>query len=607
MSGINIDLDRDARISDIGMATLQDRYMLPDEVSPQEVFARTATQFGTDEAHAQRIYDYASKGWFTPSTPILTNAGTSRGMPISCFLNSVEDSITGITDHYTETAWLSALGGGVGGYWGNIRADGEATSRGSKSTGVIPFIKTVDSIMLAFSQGVTRRGSYASYIDISHPEVLEFINSRKPTGGDMNRKALNLHHAVVIPDTFMEAVRDGGDWNLTDPNSGDIHSTIPARELWIHILNTRVETGEPYIMFGDTVNRAVPLELQEKDLRVTQSNLCAEITLPTNSERTAVCCLSSVNLEFFEEWKDTTMVKDLVEFLDNVLEFFITNAPDVISKAKYSAIRSRDIGIGAMGFHSFLQSKGVPFESVVAKSWNNKMFTSIKSEALAKTYELAQERGACPDSESCKSVDTLRRHMHLLAVAPNASSSIICNTSPSVEPIRANVYTHKTLSGSFEIRNKHLEKLLQQYIVTDTGTTDWDEYELTWKSILANKGSVQHLDFLTELEKEVFKTAPEIDQHWVIEHAADRQGNVCQSQSINLFFSPDGNKKVDARYLHSVHWNAWEKNVKTLYYLRSEAASRVENINVKVDRHNVLDTQSHSPVYQETTCLSCEG
>lgn len=915
---MEINYEYDSRLSQEAIDIMRDRYMLPSEKSPQEAFARAAKAFADNDDHAQRIYEYAAKGWFMFASPILSNGGTNRGLPISCFGGYVDDSRGGITDHYTENAWLSSLGGGIGGYWGHVRSNGTTTSMGSRSTGVIPFIKVVDSQMLAFSQGSTRRGSYAAYMDISHPEIREFILMRKPTGGDINRKSLNLHNAVVIPDTFMEAVLSGNKWELVDPHNHQVIDIVDARELWELVINTRVETGEPYIMWSDTVNRALPSPLRKKGLEVVQSNLCvapetkiltdegyrvisdiadesvsiwngaewstvvirktsdksrllrvtfsdgtvlectpehkfyiqqsynksdvvikstqqlstgdmlekwelspikdihpsisdaysqgfysgdgnkgtgyswlysikyvcanrlcgtlgeqhnssdrktwkhgdmlprdfvplgkfsihskvewlsglldadgtvvasdngdtiqlvsidfnflnnvrlmlqelgvhskisvareagdyllpandgsgedamyqcqkihrvligtfgvrtllnqglncsrlrfqdkqepqrnalhytkvvsvedtgridatycfteakrsrgtfngivtgqcSEIVLPTDNERTFVCCLSSVNLEFYKEWYNTPMVRDLVRYLDNVLTYFIENAPPVLKRAVFSAMNSRDIGIGAMGFHAFLQRNNVPFESATAKGWNKMMFENIRSSANYESVVLAGERGKAPDMG-----DYERRNAHLIAIAPNATSSIICGTSPSVEPYRANIYTQKTLSGSFSMKNTYLKAVLQNLGMDN---------EEVWKSINQAKGSVQHLDFLDEFTKAVFKTAPEIDQRWIIEHAADRQPNVCQAQSINLFFTPDEHGTIDAAYLNQVHLDAWRKGLKTLYYLRSETRRRSENIEVKVER-KTIGGATFSPVYEETTCLSCEG
>ena len=566
--------------------------MLPGEESPQEAFARAAEAFADDEDHAQRIYDYASKMWFMFATPVLSNGGTKRGLPISCFLNYVEDSREGITDHFTENAFLSSFGGGIGGYWGDVRSAGTKTSKGSESTGVVPFLKVVDAEMLAFSQGITRRGSYAGYMDISHPEIEEFLDVRKPTGGDTNRKCLNLHHGVIVSDRFMEtihlATKEPGyedAWELIDPHSGEVKKTVSAKALWVKILQNRMETGEPYIMFEDAVNNNLPHFQQKKGLRVHQSNLCSEITLATNEERTAVCCLSSVNLEYYDEWKDVpAFIPDLVRFLDNVLEYFINNAPESLAKAKYSAKRERSIGLGAMGFHAYLQKNMVPFESAIASAFNEEIFTHIKTQADIETRRLAVERGACPDDDTCTV-----RNAHLLAIAPNASSSILCgNTSPSIEPFRANAFTQKTKSGSNLLKNKYLDKLLMNKI----GHADM--YDETWRSIVINKGSVQHLDCLTQDEKDIFKTAVEINQAWIIEHAAARQEYICQSQSLNLFFPPDVNKAD----LHNAHMLAWAKNLKTLYYLRSEAISRADDVSNQAKREII---------FEQSDCLSCEG
>ena len=586
---IDIDYSKDKLLTEFSHKTLEDRYLVGDEKSPQEGFARAAQAFADNEEHAQRLYDYASNLWFMFSTPVLSNGGTQRGLPISCFLNHVEDSREGITGHYTENAFLSSFGGGIGGNWSSVRAQGTKTSKGSESTGVIPFVKVVDSEMLAFSQGVTRRGSYAGYLHMSHPEIEEFLDIRKPTGGDTNRKCLNLHHGVVIPDKFMEIIHratkeEGFDdsWELIDPHSGEVKKVVSARTLWVKLLQNRMETGEPYLMFEDAVNADTPDFQKRKGLRVHHSNLCSEITLATNEERTAVCCLSSVNLEYYDEWKKVpAFIPDLIRMLDNVLTHFIANAPKEMEKAKFSAMRERSLGLGAMGFHAYLQKNMIPFESGIAAAVNEEMFSHIKTDAQKETERLAVERGACPDDDSCSV-----RNAHLLAVAPNASSSIICgNTSPSIEPYRANAFTQKTKSGSFLQKNKYLEKILEKYNCND---------ENTWKSIVTNKGSVQHLEVLSAAEKEVFKTAVEINQAWVIEHAAERQKYICQAQSVNLFFPPDVNKGD----LHTIHMLAWAKNMKTLYYLRSEAISRADNVSNKIKREIIFENEE---------CLSCEG
>ena len=586
---VKIDFSKDSLLDEFAHATLKDRYMVGDETSPQEAFARAAMAFADDEAHAQRLYDYVSKLWFMFATPVLSNGGTRRGLPISCFLNYVDDSREGITGHYTENAFLSSFGGGIGGSWSDVRASGTKTSKGSESTGVVPFMKVVDAEMLAFSQGVTRRGSYASYLHISHPEIEEFLDVRKPTGGDINRKCTNLHHGIVISDAFMERIHNAtkypdfdDSWDLVDPHSQQVKKTVSARALWVKILQNRMETGEPYVMFEDAVNSELPDFQKRKGLRVHHSNLCSEITLATDEERTAVCCLSSVNLEYYDQWKHIpAFIPDLVRMLDNVLTSFIDNAPDELERAKFSAQRERSIGLGAMGFHAYLQKQGIPFDNPMASATNYDMFKHIKESAERTTRELAVERGACPDDDTASV-----RNAHLLAVAPNASSSIICgNTSPSIEPYRANAYTQKTKSGSNLVKNKFLEKVLDKYDIND---------EETWSSIVANKGSVQHISQLDDWEKDTFKTAVEINQAWVIEHASARQEFICQSQSVNLFFPPDVNKGD----LHNVHMLAWAKNLKTLYYLRSEAISRADNVSNQAKREII---------FEQADCLSCEG
>ena len=589
---MQLNYSRDKYLSEFSIKTLEDRYLVGDEKSPQDAFARAALSFSDNEEHAQRLYDYASKLWFMFSTPVLSNGGTKRGLPISCFLNYVDDSREGITSHYTENAFLSSVGGGVGGCWSGVRSVGSKTSNGSESTGVIPFMKVVDAEMLAFSQGVTRRGSYAAYLDISHPEIEEFLDIRKPTGGDINRKSTNLHHGVVISDDFMTIIEnatkiEGYDdsWDLIDPHSGTIVKTVSAKTLWVKLIQNRVETGEPYIMFGDTVDESVPEFQRQLGLKVHQSNLCSEITLPTDKDRTAVCCLSSVNLEEYDEWKDNDQfIPDLIRMLDNVLEYFINSAPDQLSRAKYSAMRERSLGLGAMGFHAYLQRHNTPFESAMATGRNKMMFQRIKSEAVRATRQLAEERGECPDGKGYGV-----RNAHLLAIAPNASSSIICgNTSPSIEPYRANAFTQKTKTGSSLLKNEYLENILQ-----DLGE-DTDE---VWKSIVTNSGSVQHLDFLDDWTKDVFKTAVEIDQRWIIEMAAERQEHICQSQSLNVFFPAD----VSKQELHAIHMMAWKRGVKTLYYLRSEAIKRAETVSDEVLRQRIFESMD------EEGCLACEG
>ena len=583
-----IDYNRDELLTDFGKTTLKDRYLLPQESSPQDGFLRAAKAFSDNDEMAERIYNYASKLWFMFSTPVLSNAGSKRGMPISCFLNYVGDSREGLTGHYTENAWLASVGGGIGGYWGHVRSDGTMTSGGSQSSGSIPFLHVVDSEILAFSQGKTRRGSYAAYMDISHPEIIEFMEMRKPSGGDVHRKCLNLHHGINISDEFMQLIDNcikeptyDDTWNLVDPHTKKVVRTISARELWQKILETRVATGEPYLSFIDTINDALPESQKKLGLEVHHSNLCTEITLPTSDNRTAVCCLSSVNLEKYDEWKnDSLFIPDLIRFLDNVLQYFIDYAPEELFRARFSANNERSLGLGAMGFHAYLQSKGIPFESALAKAMNLKIFKTMKAQAVEESKRLAIKRGEAPDMEG-----TGMRNAHLLAIAPNASSSIICGTtSPSIEPYRANAYVQKTMSGSFLVKNKYLEKLLEKKGINN---------DKTWTSILANRGSVLHVKELSDYEKDIFKTAIEINQQWVIEHASDRQQYICQGQSVNVFVPAD----VNVKELHEIHMLAWKRKLKTLYYCRSEAIKRAELVSKKVER----------TIIPEADCLACEA
>jgi len=566
---VRIDHDRDSLLTEFGKETLADRYLLPGE-SYQDLFARVAMHFADDSAHAQRLYDYISRLWFMPATPVLSNGGAHRrGLPISCFLNEAADSLDGIVDLWNENVWLAARGGGIGSYWGNLRSIGEAVGINGKTSGVIPFIRVMDSLTLAISQGSLRRGSAAVYIPANHPEIEEFIELRRPTGGDPNRKALNLHHGILVPDAFMRAVENDEEWALTSPKNGAVLRKIRARDLWIRILTARIETGEPYIVYVDHVNRAIPEHHKLAGLAVKTSNLCSEITLPTGrdhygEDRTAVCCLSSLNLETYLEWEGhENFIEDVLRFLDNVLSDFIAHAPDSMSRARYAAMRERSVGLGAMGFHSFLQSYMIPIEGVMAKVWNTRMFKHIREKADAASRVLAAERGACPDAAE---YGIGERFSNKLAIAPTASISIICGgASPGIEPSAANSYTHKTLSGSFTVRNKHLKRLLARL-----GRDD-DE---TWSSISTNEGSVQHLDCLDEHQKAVFRTAFEIDQRWLIEHAADRARFICQSQSLNLFLPAD----VHKRDLHQLHFQAWKKGVKSLYYCRSKSIQRAETV-----------------------------
>ncbi len=599
---IVIDPSRDANLTAFGKETLKDRYLLPEEAStPQKLFARVAAHYGDNSEHAQRLYNYISDLWFMPATPVLSNGGTNRGLPISCFLNEASDSLEGIVDLWNENVWLAARGGGIGSYWGNLRSIGEQVGRNGKTSGVVPFIRVMDSLTLAISQGSLRRGSAAVYLPVNHPEIEEFIEMRRPTGGDPNRKTPNLHHGVLISDDFMRAVKADEDWALISPKDNAPISKVSARSLWIRILTARVETGEPYIVFSDTVNKSIPEHHKLAGLNVKTSNLCSEITLPTGTdhhgkERTAVCCLSSLNLEKFLEWKDhPTFIEDVMRFLDNVLQDFIDNAADSFDRATYAAMRERSVGLGVMGLHSFLQDIIVPFESAIAKGWNNNIFQHIKSRADAASVALAQERGACPDAED---YGIMERFSNKTAIAPTASISIICGgSSPGIEPIAANSFTHKTLSGSFNVRSKALTRLLTK---KDKNT------EEVWSSITTNEGSVQHLDFLSDDEKAVFKTAFEIDQRWVIELAADRADQISQSQSLNVFLPAD----VHKRDLHQIHYQAWKRGVKSLYYCRSKSLQRSESVAavspivaVTGDEEADRVAASHND-YEE--CLACQ-
>ena len=599
---IKIDRSRDSNLTEFGKATLSDRYLGANE-SYQDLFARVASYYADNNLHAQRIYNYMSNLWFMPATPVLSNGGTKRGLPISCFLNEAGDSLDGILDLWSENVWLAARGGGIGSYWGNLRSIGEKIGRVGKTSGIIPFIKVMDSLTMAISQGSLRRGSAACYLPIDHPEIEEFIEMRRPTGGDPNRKALNLHHGVLVSDAFMRAVETDEQWALKSPKDGAIQSTVSARNLWIRLLTARIETGEPYIIFIDTVNRLIPQHHKLAGLNVKTSNLCSEITLPTGidkegKDRTAVCCLSSLNIEKYEEWKDDqNFISDIMRFLDNVLTDFIENAPEQFRDAKYSAMKERSVGLGVMGLHSFFQQKNIPLESVMSKVWNKKIFEHIQKKVDESSKELAEERGSCPDAAE---YGINERFSNKTAIAPTASISIICGgTSPGIEPIAANSYTHKTLSGSFNVRNKYLEKILEKYNKNN------DE---VWSSITTNQGSVVHLDFLSKEEKDVFKTAFELDQKWIVELGADRTPNISQAQSVNLFLPADVHKKE----LHQIHFQAWKKGLKSLYYCRSKSIQRAENINsnssidtennvYKNDRNQKQDSEIE---YDE--CLSCQ-
>jgi len=598
MSEIVIDYSRDSLFDELGLKRLKESYMKDDEVSPQERFAYVSKMFATDSAHGQRLYDYSSKHWLSYSTPILSFGRSRRGLPISCFLPYLHDSAEGLVDCLSEVNWLSMLGGGVGIGLGIRSSD-------DKSVGIMPHLKTYDASCLAYRQGRTRRGSYAAYLDISHPDILLFLDMRKPTG-DQNLRALNLHHGVNVTDDFMRLVEKSmydtqadDSWELKDPNSGVVREVVSARELWQKLLENRMLTGEPYVHYIDTSNAKMP-EFQKKlGLKIQQSNLCSEIILPTNKDRTAVCCLSSLNLEYYDDWKDDKLfLRDTAEMLDNVLQYFIDNAPDSISRARYSAMRERSIGVGALGFHAYLQKNLIAFESASAKSANIRMFKNIRSKLDEANKELGQLRGEAPDA-----VGSGLRFSHLMAIAPNASSSIIMgNTSPSIEPYRANAYRQDTLSGSSLAKNKWLDRFIQTKLADDSGLVNQNDYNDIWSSIIANDGSVQHLDILDAYQKDIFKTSMEIDQRWVIEHAADRQLYIDQSQSLNLFFRPDANIK----YIHACHFLAWKRGLKTLYYCRSEKIGKADKISKRIER-NIIKELDMTAIAQGNECLACEG
>jgi ribonucleoside-diphosphate reductase alpha chain len=586
---MRINRKKDALLEDYAVGMLKDFYLTKGEKSPQEGFARAAKAWSVykeemDEDLAERLYEYVSNKWFMYASPVLSNAPEvgkkAKAMPISCFLTYVPDTLEGLIDHTAELRWLSVMGGGVGGHWSDVRTVSDV------APGPMPFLHTVDADMIAYRQGKTRKGSYAAYMDVSHPDIIEFLNMRIPTG-DVQRKALNLHNAINISDDFMDAVKLGLEFDLRDPKDDTVKDTVDARKLWERILETRFRTGEPYLNFIDTANRALPQPLKDKGLKIHGSNLCNEIHLPTAADRTAVCCLSSLNLEYYDEWKDTTIVQDIVRMLDNVLEYFINNAPDTIARARYSAERERSIGLGAMGFHSLLQKHGVAWESEAAREINDVVFSHINKCAVEETERLAQERGEYLDGEGSG-----KRNAHLIAIAPNASSGVILSTSPSIEPLKACAYTHRTRAGSFLVKNKYLDRLL-----TDKGENN----ESNWTSIITNKGSVQHLPFLNEGEKAIFKTAQELDQNWVVQHAADRQKYICQGQSVNVFF-PAG---ADKAYVNKVHLKAWSEGLKGLYYLRTEAKSRAENVSEKVERV-ALQEDTRNIVYGIPKCPYCQ-
>ena len=589
MGNIKIDKKRDALLADYAVGMLKDFYLKPHEKSPQEGYARAAKAWATylgetDAELAQRIYDYVSNKWFMYASPVLSNApnGESKkdkGMPISCFLTYVPDTLEGLIDHSSELRWLSVYGGGVGGHWSDVRTVSDI------APGPIPFLHTVDADMIAYRQGKTRKGSYAAYMSVHHPDIVEFLNIRIPTG-DVQRKALNLHNAINITDEFMEAVINDEDYELRDPKDDKVKEKLNARKIWERILEVRFRTGEPYLNFIDTANKHLPESLKELGLKIHGSNLCNEIHLPTSDDRTAVCCLSSLNLEYYDEWKDTNIIRDLIRMLDNVLQYFIDNAPDTITRAKYSADRERSLGLGAMGFHSLLQRHSVAWESESAREINRVVFEHIQREASAESRLLAEERGEYKDG-----VGTGRRNSHLIAIAPNASSGVILSTSPSIEPLKANAYTHRTRAGSFLVKNKYLQRLLEE---------KGENTDSTWTSIITKKGSVQHLPFLTEGEKAIYKTADELDQKWIIKHAGERQEFICQGQSVNLFFPAESDKS----YVNKVHLEAWKQGLKGLYYLRTEAKSRAENVSDKVERVALQD-DNRTIIYGKKDCPFC--
>ena len=593
--GIRVDYSRDELFDELGLIRLKESYMREDESSPQERFAYVSSKFGSNPEHAQRLYDYSSKHWLSYSTPILSFGRSKRGLPISCFLNYIEDTAEGLVDNLSETNWLSMLGGGVGIGFGIRSTD-------DKSTGVMPHLKIYDASSLAYRQGRTRRGSYAAYLDISHPDIINFLEMRKPTG-DQNMRCLNMHHGINIPDSFMniieECMKDSDyddSWQLIDPHSGEVRETVSAKELWIKILELRMQTGEPYLHFIDESNRKMPQWLKDKGLKINQSNLCSEIILPTNEERTAVCCLSSLNLEYYDEWKNESLfLRDVAEMLDNVLQYFIDNAPSTISRAVYSASRERSIGIGALGWHAYLQKVNLPWESSMAVGRNKQMFKHIRGKLDEANKQLGLERGEAPDA-----VGTGNRFSHLMAIAPNASSSILMgNTSPSIEPYRANAYRQDTLSGSHLNKNRYLDKIIQEKAKDEK--EDWADD--VWRSIIANDGSVQHLDWMDEWTKDVFKTSMEIDQRWVVQHASDRQEYIDQAQSLNVFFRPDSHIK----YIHAVHFQAWKSGLKTMYYCRSDKIAKADKVAKKIEREVIKEIDLTALTSDEGVCLACEG
>ena len=588
---IKIDLTRDALFDSLGLQRLKESYMKDDEVSPQERFAFVSEAFSSNPEHAQRLYEYSSKHWLSYSTPILSFGRSKRGLPISCFLNYMDDSAEGLVANLSETNWLSMLGGGVGVHLGIRNSD-------DKSTGVMPHLKMYDASSLAYRQGRTRRGSYAAFLDVSHPDIIQFLEMRKPTG-DQNMRTLNLNHGVNISDKFMQIIERcmkdpeaNDDWELVNPANGEVAEVVSAKYLWQKMLELRMTTGEPYFIFIDTANRDMPEWLQAQDLKINGSNLCTEIFLPTSADRTAVCCLSSLNLEYYDDWRGVDLfIPDVMEMLDNVLNYFLDNAPHHIRRAVYSASRERSVGLGTLGFHAYLQKNGMAIDGVMSKLTNRDIFKYIKKECERADNNLVVKRGACPDAAE---FGIERRFSHHMAIAPNASSSLIMgNTSPSIEPYRANVFRQDTLSGAHVYRNRFLVKRL-----AELGLNDDD----TWASIIAHDGSVQHLD-IPEDVKEVFKTAMEIDQRWLVELAADRQEFIDQGQSVNLFFQPN----TTIAYLHAVHFMAWKQGLKSLYYLRSDKVRKADKVGAQVKRQRIEETIDMTAIANGETCLACEG
>lgn len=588
-----IDTTRDSLFDALGIKRLKESYMRDDEVSPQERFAYVSKAFGSNSEHAQRLYDYSSKHWLSYSTPILSYGRSKRGLPISCFLPYLPDTAEGLVECMSEVNWLSMLGGGIGIGIGIRAAD-------DKSVGVMPHLRTYDAASLAYRQGRTRRGSYAAYLDISHPDIAMFLEMRKPTG-DPNMRCMNMHHGINVPNAFMQIIENcmidpkaEDKWELKNPNNGAVVDTVSAKELWQRILEIRMQTGEPYLHFIDTSNDNMNKNQKKLGLSIKQSNLCSEIILPTDENRTAVCCLSSVNIEYYDEWKNNKkFLRDVAEMLDNVLQVFIDNAPKQIKRAKHSAMRERSIGIGALGFHAYLQKNNIAWEGALAKSANMRIFKHIRAGLEKANLELGEERGEAPDAAGSG-----MRFCHMTAIAPNASSSIIMgNTSPSIEPYRANAYRQDTLSGSHLNKNKYLNNI----IIAECEKNKNLDYDDIWSSIIASDGSVQHLSMLDDHTKDVFKTAMEIDQRWLIEHAADRQEYIDQAQSLNVFFRPTTNIK----YLHAVHFLAWKRGLKTLYYCRSEKIARADKVSKRIEREIIQEIDLKQIVEGET-CLACE-